>query len=1166
MSNLAFSYKGNDFDLDVSPEFLKLPVDEQDMRLVNWIETNYGDKAVAPKTEKGLLDYLALLERPAQAIKVGFKESQVGGNLFRELGGVDLTPEEGFGSGFRKGWMGEDEVRTQDFLPDDMNPILKGVLGFAGDVATDPLTYAGGGVFRAGAAIAKRGTQSIRKAIPRSVADQLMKMKASALDTTFMGYGLQDIARGLNYPIGRGNHIKGIGRMSTEQASQRGIIMEKAMRELSDAINGRANSSDFDIERIRAAFRNYSERPGEWSNGVFNPYTKIVDGGGPGTLSPDIAEAIKADIHVMGPELRAVADKFKDITEDFLNIEKAYGIPVSNLENIGYFPHVATKQGKEWAELEDVIQKIDPITGVPLNAGYVAKRAAEGSVDDMNMFKLEQYGSKTPNPVDHPWEIPFGDKFFHTDPVIAWQRRWTQHKDSLQRKWFIDEVSDVDLLGGQITGVTKRAFDETGDAVHPRVHGFGYWLKKNTETDEFEYLRRNSVGDRVWAPISPDMREFIPVSFVKQRHLRRPSEYAEEGNKLREMHRERLLREGSEAGDLRLGLARNVRETTLKRIDDESYRLSQIDLANIMENEAIQFKVPTQIARQMEDTMSMMTGEHNIAPFLKLYDTIQNTWKSWTLAVRPGFHTRNAVGNIFNAYMVAGMGANIPKAVELFKDAAKLQYYARFDGSDLFRKETVENIRNVRKGKGAAIDQSLLKLQKIDDAKWTSPNFAGTGYSMQEIARGAKIRGINAGHYRADILRDMETAAELTADGRGLAKLKKHIVDSPAVAAGFAFGGTIEGNARYALFLNTLREIKNNPSKYDWISPTGEKISLDKLTAGKFFKPILEDDYDSLTGGFAQTERVITKEDAILDIAGQKVKEALFDYTDLSRFERNVMKRAMPFYTWTRKNIPAQIKSLVTNPQRAEKIELARQQFEHNSGGYDASEYGAFWGDRVPIFLGEESQGVVKAFTMLNTLPMADLQRVLKPQHLIAEMAGPIPKTLFEQIFNYDSFRSSATKTVKLKESYQESKDFLGVALPPRLWHLSQLIVPLTEINRLNPAGVFGTKTRDPSTGSQTVTEAYGGFGARRESNPVDIPEAARWLRFFSGFRVYDVNIQQQRYMMNKNLENDLQRLYQKLKYAKMQGEERKAEDIMAFIEEVQSQNYTDPYNAEETE
>ena len=54
------------------------------------------------------------------------------------MGGVDLTPEEGFLTGVKKGFMGEDEVRTQDFLPDDMNPILKGVLGFAGDVATDP--------------------------------------------------------------------------------------------------------------------------------------------------------------------------------------------------------------------------------------------------------------------------------------------------------------------------------------------------------------------------------------------------------------------------------------------------------------------------------------------------------------------------------------------------------------------------------------------------------------------------------------------------------------------------------------------------------------------------------------------------------------------------------------------------------------------------------------------------------------------------------------------------------------------------------------------------------------------------------------------------------------------------------------------------------------------
>jgi hypothetical protein len=41
----------------------------------------------------------------------------------------------------RKGWMGEEDIRTQDFLPENMPGFLKGVVGFAGDVLTDPLTF-----------------------------------------------------------------------------------------------------------------------------------------------------------------------------------------------------------------------------------------------------------------------------------------------------------------------------------------------------------------------------------------------------------------------------------------------------------------------------------------------------------------------------------------------------------------------------------------------------------------------------------------------------------------------------------------------------------------------------------------------------------------------------------------------------------------------------------------------------------------------------------------------------------------------------------------------------------------------------------------------------------------------------------------------------------------
>jgi hypothetical protein len=49
--------------------------------------------------------------------------------------------------------------------------------------------------------------------------------------------------------------------------------------------------------------------------------------------------------------------------------------------------------------------------------------------------------------------------------------------------------------------------------------------------------------------------------------------------------------------------------------------------------------------------------------------------------------------------------------------------------------------------------------------------------------------------------------------------------------------------------------------------------------------------------------------------AAATTKKFLFDYFDLTPFERKVMKRIIPFYTWTRKNIPLQLEVLVKNPR-----------------------------------------------------------------------------------------------------------------------------------------------------------------------------------------------------------------------------------------------------------
>ncbi len=50
--------------------------------------------------------------------------------------------------------------------------------------------------------------------------------------------------------------------------------------------------------------------------------------------------------------------------------------------------------------------------------------------------------------------------------------------------------------------------------------------------------------------------------------------------------------------------------------------------------------------------------------------------------------------------------------------------------------------------------------------------------------------------------------------------------------------------------------------------------------------------------------------------AAQNVKKYLFDYSELTDFEKNVMRNIIPFYSWLRKNIPLQFQSLIERPAK----------------------------------------------------------------------------------------------------------------------------------------------------------------------------------------------------------------------------------------------------------
>jgi len=73
--------------------------------------------------------------------------------------------------------------------------------------------------------------------------------------------------------------------------------------------------------------------------------------------------------------------------------------------------------------------------------------------------------------------------------------------------------------------------------------------------------------------------------------------------------------------------------------------------------------------------------------------------------------------------------------------------------------------------------------------------------------------------------------------------------------------------------------------------------------------------------------------DAILS-----TKKFLFDYTDLTPFEKGVLRRVVPFYTFARKNLPLQLESLVTRPGKASKLFVVQNFIQRDEGGEEGLE------------------------------------------------------------------------------------------------------------------------------------------------------------------------------------------------------------------------------------
>jgi hypothetical protein len=449
--------------------------------------------------------------------------------------------------------------------------------------------------------------------------------------------------------------------------------------------------------------------------------------------------------------------------------------------------------------------------------------------------------------------------------------------------------------------------------------------------------------------------------------------------------------------------------------------------------------------------------------FLRANSKVLRHWKAWTLVPFPSYHSRNNIGNLWNNWL-AGMGAR------------DMHHYAKADRF-FFRLGRYQYYK--QQGNMEAANKAIAGIADftIDGKKYTALDLWKEGQKRNAWNSGM-ITGDHAFSLRQEISRHGKEMRKsfigLYPRWRTAEMMDIFGTDSWFINLGFRVAGRFENGAKLAHVMWRLR-----------------------------------------------------KGDG-LDEAFMSMKKYLFDYSKLSTFEREVLRgHFIPFYTWTRKNLPLQLEHLVTRPEKFARIPKALRGFEDAVGEYGApadERLMADWMQRAfPARFRTDERGRHRYFLMNSWLPAMDLN-MLNPfewAFTLKSMMSPLPKAFIEQAMNQDlrtgraidAFEEDLMGTIMGKG---ERDRLFGQMLPRRLaYPLKSYIRLIRDADKLfaNPddmefmeqlANVFVGRVypSDPSRGylefmrqSRELAQGYN-YAARsqmlRWKDPKAMKEAAR--------------------------------------------------------------------------
>jgi hypothetical protein len=373
----------------------------------------------------------------------------------------------------------------------------------------------------------------------------------------------------------------------------------------------------------------------------------------------------------------------------------------------------------------------------------------------------------------------------------------------------------------------------------------------------------------------------------------------------------------------------NNETNALLRVVETTGRLPNIDIKSLKmymapNQEMFRLYVPATVQESLTRLVQDVAPKTTLGATVKYYaDFILNLWKSRVTIVATAFTARNVVGNIFSNALDVGIGGalNIDTNYKAWALGSLVDYHARYGSIDNaiealtsgIRENLVEGAKKVAEGakRRARFDSGMdtptqLLRQKADlelllsafNAKKSGGQTLvdlgdGRLLTLDEHLKQAQRFGVINGSstFRADVNQVMYEYEKLArdmclAEATGEAKYAK-AWDT------FKKSASIGEDVVYT----TLPFMLGAPGVAipKWL---GRTISRRAENQGRMVNYI------------ANLKRGRTPEEA-----AAQVDKFLFDYSDLSQWQKVWMRSLIPFFTWNYKNVLLHAEMMQSNPQ-----------------------------------------------------------------------------------------------------------------------------------------------------------------------------------------------------------------------------------------------------------